>query len=177
MYLFCWLILFSLATTGDVSSLSLWYYIFVVDSRNTLIMRLDLIFVFDGGCLLIVDVQPFTIIPSISIIRNRRFLTFYFLICVEPTIAPTIKGCWFLTFYFLICVELFNSYNAICTGFLAVYILIYIELDLQSYTYRIEFLTVYFPICIEPLMVLVLLNSKLLTFCFLICIEPGIKVI
>ena len=47
-FLFYWLILFSLATIGDVSSLILWYYIFVIDSWNILIMRFDLILVFDG---------------------------------------------------------------------------------------------------------------------------------
>ena len=124
MYLFCWLILFSLATTGDVSSLSLWYYIFVIDSRNTLIMRLDLIFVFDGGCLLIVDVQPFTIIPSISNIRNRRFLTVYFLIYTGPNAIISLTAALFLTFYFLICLEPQFSKNYATTGFLTVYFLI-----------------------------------------------------
>ena len=49
------MILLSLVTIGDVSSLILWYYIFVIDSRNILIMRFDLILVFDGEGLLIVD--------------------------------------------------------------------------------------------------------------------------
>ena len=79
--------------------------IYLLESRNTLIMRLDLIFVFDGGCLLIVDVQPFTIIPSISNIRNRRFLTFYFLIYIEPNLFPLILRFLFLTVYFLIYIE------------------------------------------------------------------------
>ena len=78
------MILLSLVTIGDVSSLSLWYYIFVIDSRNTLIMRLDLILALNGGGLLDANIQPFAIIPSGSIIRIRRFLTVCFLICIEP---------------------------------------------------------------------------------------------
>ena len=80
------MILLSLVTIGDVSSLILWYYIFVIDSRNILIMRFDLTLVFDGEGLLDADIQPFAVIPSGSIIRNRRFLTVYFLICLEQTL-------------------------------------------------------------------------------------------
>ena len=102
MCLFCWLILFGSTTTGDVSSLSLWYYIFVIDSRNILIMRFDLTLVFDGEGLLDADIQPFAVIPSGSIIRNRRFLAFYFLIYIEPNTKKVNVLETFLTFYFLI---------------------------------------------------------------------------
>ena len=140
------MILLSLVTIGDVSSLSLWYYILVIDSRNTLIMRLDLILVFDSKGLLSVNIQPFAVIPSGFNIRNRRFLTFYFLIYIEPIINLTIISLLFLTFYFLIYIE---------------------PEDLEYFTGK-EFLTFYFLIYIEPCLINSEALSPFLTFYFLI---------
>ena len=65
--------------------LALFYgIIYLLESRNILIMRFDLTLVFDGEGLLDADIQPFAIIPNGSNIRNRRFLAFYFLIYIEP---------------------------------------------------------------------------------------------
>ena len=44
----------NIETTGDVSSLALWYYILVIDCWNIIIMRFDLVLVFDGDGLLII---------------------------------------------------------------------------------------------------------------------------
>ena len=83
----------------------LWYYIFVIDSWNIIIMRFDLISGLDGDGLLSVNIRPFAVIPSGFNIRNRRFLTFYILIYIEPLTIIIDKLLLFLTFYFLICLE------------------------------------------------------------------------
>ena len=86
--------------------LALFYgIIYLLESRNILIMRFDLILVFDGEGLLSVNIQPFAVIPSGFNIRNRRFLTFYILIYIEPLTIIIDKLLLFLTVYFLICLE------------------------------------------------------------------------
>ena len=76
--------------------------IYLLESRNILIMRFDLILVFDSKGLLSVNILPFAVIPSGFNIRNRRFLTFYFLIYIEPFAYSLSRDASFLTFYFLI---------------------------------------------------------------------------
>ena len=91
-------------------------------------MRFDLILVFDSKGLLSVNIRPFAVIPSGFNIRNRRFLTFYFLIYIEP---------FLLTLGTIIV-------------FLTVYILIYIEPLTIIIDKLLLFLTFYFLICLEP---------------------------
>ena len=75
--------------------------IYLLESRNILIMRFDLILVFDSKGLLSVNIQPFAVIPSGFNIRNRRFLTVYFLIYIEPFRGVDCYLLKFLTVYFL----------------------------------------------------------------------------
>ena len=79
--------------------------IYLLESRNILIMRFDLILGFDSKGLLIAGPWLFAIIPSGFNIRNRRFLTFYFLIYIEPDTPSRWAKQQFLTFYFLIYIE------------------------------------------------------------------------
>ena len=73
--------------------LALFYgIIYLLESRNILIMRFDLILVFDSKGLLSVNIQPFAVIPSGFNIRNRRFLTFYFLMCLEQLVMTPNSG-------------------------------------------------------------------------------------
>ena len=68
-------------------------------------MRFDLISGLDGKGLLSVNIQPFAVIPSGFNIRNRRFLTFYFLIYTGPNAIISLTAALFLTVYFLICLD------------------------------------------------------------------------
>lgn len=102
--------------------------IYLLESRNILIMRFDLILAFDSKGLLSVNIQPFAVIPSGFNIRNRRFLTVYFLIYIEPGSASSVSLNAFLAFYFLICIEPKKLITSSFLLFLAFYFLIYIEL-------------------------------------------------
>ena len=64
----------------------------LLESRNILIMRFDLILVFDSKGLLSVNIQPFAVIPSGFNFRNRRFLAFYFLMCLEQLVMTPNSG-------------------------------------------------------------------------------------
>ena len=120
--------------------------IYLLESRNILIMRFDLILGFDSKGLLSVNIQPFAVIPSGFNIRNRRFLTFYFLIYIEPPFMYWLSINTFLTVYFLIYIEPRVNERSWLFRFLTFYFLIYIEPFAYSLSRDASFLTFYFLI-------------------------------